>query len=33
MNTILQKPMKFNDMQLVLTKIIKKDYKDLDLIN
>ena len=33
MNTILQKPMKFVDLQETLKNIINKDYKDLDIIN
>ena len=33
MNTILQKPMKFVDLQETLKNIIIKDYKDLDIIN
>ena len=33
MNTILQKPMKFVDLQETLKNIINKDYKDLDILN
>ena len=33
MNTILQKPMKFVDLQETLKNIINRDYKDLDIIN
>ena len=33
MNTILQKPMKFVDLQETLKNVINKDYKDLDIIN
>ena len=33
MNTILQKPMKFTDLQETLKNIINKDYKELEIIN